>query len=79
MKTRTTRYYFHVFNGPIAARDHDGAEFCSEASARSYAEQVIRDLKDVGGYDDPSLSILIEDGAGREVVSIKFLAVPRSN
>ena len=73
------RYYFHVFNGPIAARDHIGVDCYNETGAFSYAERVIRELKDAGGYDDTSLSILIEDAAGREVCSIKFSSVARSN
>ena len=74
-----TRYYFHVFNGLIAARDHDGVYCCGEAAALSYAERVIRELKDAGGYDDTSISILIENAAGQEVCNIRFSSVPRSN
>jgi len=74
-----TRYYFHIFSGLIAARDHDGVDCYNEAGALSYAEGVIRELKDSGCYDDPRLSILIEDGGGKEICNIKFSSVPRSN
>ncbi len=53
--------------------DPDGTGFPDAASARRYAERVIRELKESGDdYDDPELLMVVTDGDGNEIFSLPF-------
>jgi hypothetical protein len=43
-----------------------------DASARTYAEHVIRELKEDGGYDDPELCMIVRNEAGTQIFVIPF-------
>ncbi len=45
--------------------------FCLEAPRSPYAERIIRELKEAGGYDDPGLMI-VKDDTGKVIHSIPF-------
>lgn len=40
--------------------------------ARNYADRVIRELKEGGGYDDPTLTMIVKNEARETVFSIPF-------
>jgi hypothetical protein len=41
--------------------------------ACAHAEPIIRELKESGGYDDPSLTMVgVIDEAGKEIFTIQF-------
>jgi hypothetical protein len=42
--------------------------------ALDHACDLVRQLKKVGGYDDPGLVVLVRDQRGRPIFSIPFLA-----
>jgi hypothetical protein len=37
-----------------------------------YAQRVIRELKEAGGYDDPNLTMIVVDEVGQEIFAIRF-------
>ena len=66
------RYHF-VIRWPDRDRvDPQGTGFPDVASARRYAEQVVRELKEGGGYDDPELLLVVTDGDGNQIFSVPF-------
>jgi len=67
--------YFFILQWD-AARSHDdatGTMLPNDQAARSYAERVVRELKEAGGYDDPGLTMVVKNAAGRTVFSLPFL------
>jgi len=64
--------YFFVIRWP----DHDdddaeGTLFLSRSAALAYAERIIRELKEAGGYDEPGLMV-VQDANSKTVHSISF-------
>jgi hypothetical protein len=54
--------------------DANGTLLSDDAAALNYADRLIRQLKDAGGYSDPILKVIVRDGMKRVVLSIPFLA-----
>ena len=54
--------------------DANGTLLSDDAAALNYADRLIRQLKDAGGYSDPNLIVIVRDGMKRVVLSIPFLA-----
>jgi hypothetical protein len=44
----------------------------NDQSALAYAQHIIRDLKQAGGYDDPCLTLTIQNAEGKTIRSIPF-------
>jgi hypothetical protein len=71
--SRTSPRYHFVIRWP----DHDhvdpeGTRFPDVGAARRYAQRVIRELKEGGGYGDADLLMVVTDGEGNEVFTIPF-------
>jgi hypothetical protein len=65
--------YFFVIKFPEGEHDDlNGALFASDASARSYAERVIRELNADGDYESSGLNMVVKDAEGRTVFAIPF-------
>jgi hypothetical protein len=67
------RYYFIL---QWDSREHDdphGTALPNDQAARDYAERIIRELKEAGGYDDEDLAMVVKNAADRIVFSIPFL------
>jgi hypothetical protein len=71
------RYYFAIRHRAFCNSDDAGTELGNDAAARVYAERVIRELQEGGGYDDPQLSMIVTDLSGREVVTLAFAEASR--
>jgi hypothetical protein len=54
--------------------DANGTLLSDDAAALNYADRLIRQLKDAGGYSDPNLMVIVRDQMKRVVLSIPFLA-----
>jgi hypothetical protein len=66
------KYYFVL---QWADREHDdphGTSLPDDRAARGYAERIVRELKEAGGYDEPDLAMVVKTGAGRIVCLIQF-------
>jgi hypothetical protein len=64
-----TRYFFII---RWESDDPEGTLLPSESAARLYANRIIRELKDAGGYDDPGLMMIVEDADARVVFAAPF-------
>ena len=71
--TEPKRYFFDLEDGEPPFRDPDGALFPGPDAARTHAEQIVRELKEGGGYDDPLLVLLVKDENGTAIFSIPFV------
>jgi hypothetical protein len=67
------RYFFDIEGQDQYLEDDSGYEFADLKSAVLYAERVIRELKNDGGWDDPRLAIIVKDENGVILSSIPFL------
>jgi len=72
MSPTLPRYHFVIRWPDREHVDPDGTRFPDVASARQYAERVVRELKDGGGYDDPELLMVVTDGDGNEIFTVPF-------
>ena len=68
------RYYFGLRWSDHEDDDANGKLLSDDAAALNYADRLIRQLKDAGGYSDPNLTVIVRDGLNRVVLSIPFLA-----
>jgi hypothetical protein len=69
------RYFFNVEglgHSGGSGHDPDGTEFLTDTSAFDYAQRIIRELKDAGDYNDPSLMMVVKLHSGRTVFAIPF-------
>jgi hypothetical protein len=65
------QYYF-ALRSPDEEDDENGTVLPSDEAALSYAQRVIAELKESGGYDDPALVMIVADEAGRVLFSVPF-------
>lgn len=68
-----SRYFFVI--RWLDGRQHDdvdGAMWPNDADARKYAERIIRELKASGGYDDPGLTMVVQNAEGETVFEVSF-------
>ena len=72
MSSTPARYYFIIRWPDHDDGDPEGTRFPNLAAARLYAERVIRELKEAGGYDDPGLLMVVADRDGNEILAIPF-------
>jgi hypothetical protein len=68
------RYFFGLRWSDHEDDDANGTLLSDDAAALNYADRLIRQLKDAGGYSDPNLMVIVRDGMKRVVLSIPFLA-----
>jgi hypothetical protein len=67
-----SRYFFVIRSDHAEDDDSEGTAFPSPIAAVSYAHRVIRELKERGGYDDPSFVMIVKDHKGKIVATIPF-------
>ena len=56
--------------------DEGGAVFTGDGAAVIYANRIIGELKEAGGYDEPGLLMIVIKQASQKEISIPFQAVP---
>jgi hypothetical protein len=66
------RYFFVLQSSDGEDDDADGTVLPNDAAARKYAERIVRELKEAGGYDDPGLSIKVKKDSDGELFAIPF-------
>jgi Domain of unknown function (DUF6894) len=67
------RFYFVIrWPGGSLDDDNEGTELPDEEAALAYARRIIRELKDAGGYDDPGLTMIVQDATGNVARTIPF-------
>ena len=71
---KVRRYYFRLRWSGHEDDDANGMLLSDDAAALDYADRLIRQLKDAGGYSDPNLMVIVRDGMKKMVLSIPFLA-----
>jgi len=70
---RTVPKYYFILQW--ADRRHDdphGTLLPDDGAALGYAERIIGELQEAGGYDEPGLAMVVKTAAGRIVFSIPF-------
>jgi hypothetical protein len=67
-----SRYFFDLRWSDRTHDDQDGTPLPNQMAAYYFAQRVIRELKKAGGYDDPSLVMIVKNEASRQVFSIPF-------
>ena len=68
------RYYFILRWDSREHADPCGTILPNDRAARDYAERIIHELKEAGGYDDDDLTMVVKNAARRTVFSIPFLS-----
>ena len=68
------RYFFSLRWSDHEDDDANGTLLSDDAAALSYADRLIRELKEGGRYDDPNLMVIVRDGMKKVVRAIPFLA-----
>jgi hypothetical protein len=71
---KVRRYYFGLRRSGHEDHDANGTLLSDDAAALNYADRLIRQLKDAGGYSDPNLMVIVRDGMKKVVLSVPFLA-----
>jgi len=65
--------YFFIVSGPDELHDDGiGTPLPNDAAARAYAERIIKELKEAGGYDDPYLTMIVKNERRQTVFTILF-------
>ncbi len=67
------RYYFNLEGDSHADNDRSGTLLSNDSAARDYAERIVGELQDAGGYGGASLTMVVKDAGGRTIFSIPFL------
>jgi hypothetical protein len=55
-------YFFGLRWSDHEDDDANGTLLSDDAAALNYADRLIRQLKDAGGYSDPNLTVIVRDG-----------------
>jgi hypothetical protein len=73
--------YFFVLEGPGDERhdDTEGTVLTDKPSAVAFANQIMGELKEAGGYDDPGWVLIVKDEAGQAIASVPFAKVDQLN
>lgn len=67
-----TRYFFVIRWPDHDDDDAEGTLFLARSAARAYAERIVRELKEAGGYDEPGLMMIVKDDSGNVIYAIPF-------
>jgi hypothetical protein len=68
------RYFFGLRWSDHEDDDVNGTLLSDDAAALDYADHLIRQLKDAGGYSDLNLMVIVRDGMKQVVLSLPSLA-----
>ncbi len=69
------RYFFVIKKGPLRGDDEEGTPLHDDDEAQNYARQVIRELKEGGGYEDGDWTMIVFAEGGRQVCTVAFSTV----
>ena len=75
------RYSFHIEgpdHGGGVGDDPFGIDYPTNASAFDYAKQIIRELKNAGGYDKQGLMMVVKPESGRRYSPFRLADLKRS-
>jgi hypothetical protein len=67
------RYFFVIEGDDHPDSGDDGTQLDHPEAARLHAKRIIRELRDAGGYDDPSLALFVKDTSGEVLSSVPFI------
>jgi hypothetical protein len=67
------RYFFVIEGQDQYDPDDDGTQLAHPEAARLHAKRIISELRDAGGYDDPSLALFVKDTSGEILFSLPFI------
>ncbi len=70
------RYFLDLRFPDRTDDDEGGAVFTDDGAAVIYADRIIGELKEAGGYDEPGLLMIVRKEASQKEISIPFQAVP---
>jgi hypothetical protein len=70
------RYFFDLRFPDRTDDEEGGAVFTGDGAAVIYANRIIGELKEAGGYDEPGLLMIVRKEASQKEISIPFQAVP---
>lgn len=65
-------YYFDVRGYGDRNDDRGGTLMPNDEAALAYARRIINELRGAGGYNDPALTLIVRNSAGKTVYSIPF-------
>lgn len=71
-ETQLTRYHFVLQGDGESHNDRSGTVLPSDDAALAYAKRIVRELKEAGGYDHPSLKMIVKNSAGAVVHLVPF-------
>ena len=66
------RYFFVIRWPDRDDDDKEGTLFLCKTAALAYAERIIKELKEAGGYDEPGLTMIVANEDGEIVYAIPF-------
>jgi hypothetical protein len=66
------RYYFNLEGSLEADDDRHGTVLASEEAALAYANRIVRELKEAGGYDVTDLKMVVKNSDGNVIYVIPF-------
>ena len=58
------RYHFVLQGDGENHDDRSGTLLPNDDAALAYAKRIVRELKEAGGYDRPSLKMIVKNSAG---------------
>ena len=73
-RLKSRRYFFGVRWSDHEDDDLNGTLLSDNTAALTYADRLIRELKEGDRYNDPNLMVIVRDGMKKVVLSIPFLA-----
>jgi len=65
-------YYFDIRGYGDRNDDRGGMLMPNDEAALAYARRIIGELRQAGGYNDPALTMIVRNAAGKTVYSIPF-------
>lgn len=68
------QYFFDLRFPDRSDDDSAGTVFPDDGAALIYANRIIGELKEAGGYDDPGLLMIIRKEGDASEISVPFLA-----
>jgi hypothetical protein len=64
--------YFFITRPDRQHDDSDGTICTDDVGAHEYAERIIRELRADGGYDDPGLTMIVQNAARETLFAMHF-------
>jgi hypothetical protein len=65
-------YYFDIRSYGEQLDYRGGTLMADDDAALAYARRMITELRQAGGYNDPALTLIVRNSAGKTVYSLPF-------